>query len=330
MPQNKKAYLRYRLICECLLRHKHRRCPFEEIQSYLLAKTEEEIKLTRSTFEKDLAELRSGVLGSEVPIAYDRPHGYYIDGNVDARLFFQINAEDAEAAHAALSLLKKYAHLPFLKGFEHLLNKFFAFAEFSRTIKPELFPNYVIPEQGSEEGLQWIGRIGHAIDEKESLNITYRAHRHSSEYTFPINPYLLKEHEGLWYLVARSIHDDMIRIYGLDRIQKIESSGESWVKPPDDLLDQLSHSIGISTFVGEPQTVRLWFSKQQAPYVLHDPWHPSQKVVEETADGIVVELFVRLNYELQRKILGCGPECRVLGPDELVESIRSLVTKMLL
>lgn len=74
--------------------------------------------------------------------------------------------------------------------------------------------------------------------------------------------------------------------------------------------------IGVTVNQGErASVVMLWVDKLNATYALTKPLHHSQIIERENEDGsIVVIINVKLNFELERLILGFGEAIAVLQP----------------
>jgi predicted DNA-binding transcriptional regulator YafY len=64
-----------------------------------------------------------------------------------------------------------------------------------------------------------------------------------------------------------------------------------------------------------------------APYVETKPLHHSQEVIEWVNGGIIIQITVQLNYELEKEILGFGEGMKVLAPERLVKVIKSRMEK---
>ena len=63
--------------------------------------------------------------------------------------------------------------------------------------------------------------------------------------------------------------------------------------------------------------------RTNAPYVLTKPIHHSQRVVEKTNNGgVIIELDVHHNFELERLILGFGDTMEVLNPPYIKRRIK--------
>lgn len=60
----------------------------------------------------------------------------------------------------------------------------------------------------------------------------------------------------------------------------------------------------------------------QSPYVITKPFHKSQRIIETRNNGsLVFNIFVQINYELERLILGFGESLEVLKPLKLRKRI---------
>ena len=64
-----------------------------------------------------------------------------------------------------------------------------------------------------------------AMRENRVVAITYRRFNESQSRKFPIEPYCVKLFENRWYVLARNVQHDNVRIYGLDRIVALEITG---------------------------------------------------------------------------------------------------------
>jgi predicted DNA-binding transcriptional regulator YafY len=63
-------------------------------------------------------------------------------------------------------------------------------------------------------------------------------------------------------------------------------------------------------------------SAEHAPYVETKPLHHSQKVLEQLRDGIIIEICVQHNFELEKEILGFGDGMKMLTPEHLRKRIQ--------
>mgnify|MGYP004533149489 FL=1 len=63
------------------------------------------------------------------------------------------------------------------------------------------------------------------------LRITHKSFGEQNDKTFCIEPYSLKMSSQRWYLLARNIEKDVIRLYALDRMESVECMATKFVMP---------------------------------------------------------------------------------------------------
>lgn len=119
-----------------------------------------------------------------------------------------------------------------------------------------------------------------------------------------------------------------IRHWKLDRFQKVTALDE-WFKPPVgfDLASHLSKSVGI--FSGSnTKNFRIRISAYAAPWVVEDPWHPSQKVTQLKDGGI--ELRIQASHELEiiPRVLSLGAEAEILSPASARRKAAEMIASM--
>ena len=87
------------------------------------------------------------------------------------------------------------------------------------------------------------------VDAMKGNNVimaTYRNFHYKNSYTFPIAPYCLKMFQKRWYVLALSINEDRLRIYGLDRFENIEITKDHFKFPCDfNAKDYFSSFFGV-------------------------------------------------------------------------------------
>lgn len=73
----------------------------------------------------------------------------------------------------------------------------------------------------------------------------------------------------------------------------------------------------------------LSFTPYQAPYILTQPLHHSQKLLLKHEQELQIELTVYITAELVMMVLGYGDQVRVLQPQSLKERIKGILTNVL-
>ncbi|MDZ7772204.1 MAG: WYL domain-containing protein [Balneolaceae bacterium] len=318
MPLNKNAYLRYQVIDECL-RKKSMAYPsteklLEEIERLL------DQRISRETLQKDIHEMKySEDLEFRAPIRYSRArNGYYYEDKDYTIKAFPVDYGEMEAAEFALALLDQSGALPYLNRFRNFVEKALTFSRIESRLQGELSRYVQFDQPAPVEGLQWIEPLVDAIELRQVVDISYRAIRSDRPKRRLIHPYLLKEYDDRWYVYAYDELTGEERIFGLDRIRRLEVEEDADFRYfTGDREEVFRHTIGISRFVGDPEEIVLKFYYPQSEYVLSKPIHESQEVVERGEDTVTVRLFVRINYELKALVRSYGDRVKVVRPEGL-------------
>ena len=75
--------------------------------------------------------------------------------------------------------------------------------------------------------------------------------------------------------------------------------------------------IGATVSNTRAQRIQFWIDKKNAPYVITKPFHKSQRLIKRTEDGVIFNILVQINYELERKFLGFGDSIKIQKPEKL-------------
>ena len=94
----------------------------------------------------------------------------------------------------------------------------------------------------------YLATLLEAMRENCVVTITYCGFNKSESHKFPIEPYCVKLFENRWYVLAHNTRYDDCRIYGLDRIEDLEITAETFKIPKDfSAKDYFSDYYGIVT-----------------------------------------------------------------------------------
>ncbi len=175
------------------------------------------------------------------------------------------------------------------------------------------------------KGLEFLDELYQAILKRVCLKLTYQSFNARKATSFTFHPYILKEFNNRWFLIGRRESETQILTLALDRIKEIDYDFS--IRYKNDGFDgdnYYANTIGV-TVLGKASLyeVRLRVNKQNAPYVLTKPFHWSQKMLSRSADGsVLISLYVHLNLELDRMILGFGDAIEVESPKVLKNRIK--------
>lgn len=242
-----------------------------------------EKEIPERTFHNHREAIR-GIFGIE--IAFDRGLGYYID-----------NPEELDGEGIRSWLLESMS----------LSNLLRESADMRSRILFEKVPS----------SSKWLSVIVNAMRDGKALEMTYQSFKRTEPTTFETHPYCLKVSRQRWYMLARTIGKEELRIYSLDRIIDIKVLDKTLELPAGfDAADFFSDYFGI--IIGhnvKPSIMEIKATAEQAKYLESLPLHPSQEAVEVTPDYSVFRYRLVPTFDLKQEILSRGSTLEVLEPE---------------
>ena len=180
------------------------------------------------------------------------------------------------------------------------------------------------------KGLAYRDTLYQAILKKIVLKINYKSFKARKASVLTFYPFILKEFNNRWFLVGKVSPKKTILTLALDRILSIDYDlGIPFLNEAFNGDAYYKNTIGVTVLKDEQlQEVVLRIDRSNAPYVITKPFHHSQKIIDRNSDGgITVSIYVHLNYEFERLILGFGDAIEVLEPKILRKRIQRKMKK---
>ena len=222
-----------------------------------------------------------------------------------------------------------------IENFEWLdgLKKRLDIKEHRRIIQFENNPYYM--------GNNLIGSLFTAISNKQVIALKYHPYKSSQATEKVVNPYLLKEYNNRWFLIA-GFMDGRVRNYALDRIDSFQLMPHlEYIEPDEEFESRFEDIVGVTLNEDKPvEDILLWANDEGAPYIKTKPFHGSQrnvkgedeKLLRERYPALVGGSFFRLqcilNYELEQLLMSKMDQVVVLQPSSLSDSLRNRIEKM--
>ncbi|MGH1334519.1 MAG: helix-turn-helix transcriptional regulator [Aureispira sp.] len=325
MPVNRNALLRYKTIDNCL-QNRFRKWTLDDLVdacSEALYEYEGIDKgVSKRTVQGDIQTMRSDKLGYNAPIiVVDKRHYTYEDRDYSITNS-PLTEQDLSKLSEAVAVMKQF------QGFSHFqeLNSMVQKLE-DQIYAQQTHTKPVIDFERNDnlKGLNFLDVLYKAIIRQQVLDITYQSFKARSAQVLVFHPYLLKEFRNRWFAFGKRAGTPGITSLALDRMHDLQPSLERYETDPTfDPTTYFEHIIGVSLNPNTaPETVRLLLNHRHAPYVETKPFHPSQQVISRDYQGVVIELTVQLNFELEKLILGFGEGVQVLQPDRLKRTIKN-------
>lgn len=322
MPLSKEAYIRYKIINQLLIDAQNPYPDMERIRQEMESRLGKEFSI--STIQKDIKSMKEDEeLGFLAPIRYSRRYqGYYYSEDYE---FEKLHISDPEldALNAALGFMDVLAETEIGKSYKSLLEKMYMKLSISRQQGKYNQP-FIIPEVKNDSfAPEAFDRIAQAIRTKTPVKILHYSFQRNESNFHIIHPYLLKEYNHMWYVLAYSETHQMVRTFGLNRINNVMLRKSHKYKQLED-FDAGSYyrdCVGITRPANQDkETVLLQFTKTLSPYISATPIHTSQRRVEYK-NRFVVELQVYITIELISLLMSYGKHVKVLKPEWLNEEL---------
>jgi predicted DNA-binding transcriptional regulator YafY len=197
------------------------------------------------------------------------------------------------------------------------------------SIGKQLTP-YIMLEQRSSLGTEYIFGFLHAIKNKLVIRMLYQKFSEDTPSLREIEPYLLKEFKGRWYVLSKDRNDKYVKTFALDRIKEVDITTQKFVKPQDfNPSDYYKDCFGvISPDEASPVEIILSFDPYQGKYIKTNPLHESQKIIIDNDTELRVSLFLYITHDLVMELLSFGADINVLEPESLVSIMTNTTQEM--
>lgn len=330
MPANRNALIRYKTIDQCL-RNRRKRWTLEmllDAVSDALYEYEGIDKgISRRTIQGDIQMMRSDKLGYNAPIIIKDKKYYTYDDPAYSITNKPLSEQDLHRINEAVEMLRQF------KGFSHFsrLNEVVQKLEDHVYAAANQTP-MVIDFENNEQlrGLEHLETIYHAITQQRVMLLTYQSFTARQSSSFAFHAWWLKEFKNRWFCIGVKDKEQTVLNLALDRIIEIQyADGAVYQENKTyNLQDFYRDVIGVTVSARQRrQKVKIFVDHFNAPYVETKPLHHSQEVLERLNGGIIIQINVQLNYELEKEILGFGEGMKVLAPERLAKIIKSRMEK---
>ena len=185
-------------------------------------------------------------------------------------------------------------------------------------------------------GTEYLSPLLRAIKERRQVKLHYYKFwdRSSQTQERTIEPYLLKEAQRRWYVLAWDVEKEALRVFGLDRIKRLDDKrGVKFQHPiPKGVEHYFDDSFGawVDNERTQAEEVVLAFRKlptdtlfipNPAKYLEAMPLHSSQEILKEEEEAIVLRLRIKITPDFIKELLSYGKQVEVLTPAHLQEKL---------
>ncbi|EFC68914.1 helix-turn-helix transcriptional regulator [Prevotella sp. oral taxon 317] len=170
---------------------------------------------------------------------------------------------------------------------------------------------------------EFLSTILDAMKTSVVLQITFHSFTMKKTETFLVEPYCVKMSAQRWYMLARNVDYNCLRLYSLDRLEHVELTDTSFALPNDFCAKEyFSEYFGIVLDERVPlQRIVLRADKYHQHYMRTLPLHHSQREVFACDDYADFELTLRPTYDFYMKLMSLGNMIKVLEPQSLQDKL---------
>lgn len=325
MATNKNAQLRYKVLDNCFS-NLYKKFFIDDLIEICSQKLSEhngtETTVSRRQILMDLEFMKSDA-GFEAPIkSYKEGRkAYYRYTEKDFSILKKpLNPSELNMLNEALETLSRMNSLPGFDWVNSLQTKLKSGLDLDKNSRQ------IISFEENEflKGLGFLNVLYQYISQNQSVEINYKSFKSDAESYFTISPYYLKQYNNRWFLFGWNHQFGNIQNLALDRIISIENSKEAFINNEIDFNEYFEDIIGVSNNMEENSVkISIILSENILPYIISKPIHGSQKI-----SGNILNLELKLNYELESLILSFGENMQVLEPFVLVEKIKERISKI--
>ncbi|NRB83077.1 MAG: WYL domain-containing protein [Winogradskyella sp.] len=330
MALNKNALIRYKTIDKCL-QNNYRQWTLDDLieacSDALYEYEDRAFNVSKRTVQLDIQMMRSDKLGYNAPIIVYNKKFYKYEDEDYSITDIPLNENDMNVLSETVEMLKQFKDFSLFSELGGIIQRL---EDKVYTEKTDQSAIIHLDKNEKLKGLEHLDVLYQAIIKKMVLKIKYQSFkaREASEIIF--HPYILKEFNNRWFLIGRPGVEAKkpIVTFALDRIVEIDYDTSITYRNHNFNGDEYYRDvIGVTVSNTRAERIQFWVDKKNAPYAITKPFHRSQRIIKKTEDGIIFNIFVQINFELERLILGFGDSIEVIKPKRLRDRMKQKLEK---
>ncbi len=285
-------------------------------------KAAEELEVSPKTVQRDIDFMRDR-LG--LPIEYDPVRcGFHYTEAVTSFPTIEVSEGEIAALFVAQKALAQYHGTPFERPLRS------AFRKITDNLKDRVSFSWSEMEDAisfhsvgaSIADIELFETVSQAVLRSVELTFEYRKLESSRYEVRQVRPFHIASLENQWYLFADDLARRQLRTFALPRMRNARATTTRFRRPADFSIGKvLRGSFGVFSG-GKKHRVRLRFDAFAGRLVGERTWHESQRIRTAPDGSVTLELELGGLEEIERWVLSWGAHVRVLGPRELVASVR--------
>lgn len=321
MPVNKNAYLRYKVIDNCLTntgRKYSLKDIWERVNEALIEENSSTSGIEERQLRYDIKALKLPPFNAPIECIQEGKFYYYTYTDPEYSINkVPLNESEANQLQQTVQMLERFI------GNENFgwLNELTPMLRDRLGMKEDRRKLISLETDEYNKGKEFVSPIFHAASNKRVLFIKYESFEgYKSEFNF--HPYHLKRSNNRWFALGRNDSTENNQwIVPLDRIISLSETKIEYKDYEYEWDEHFSDFIGVTKMEDDPTDILLKFRKEQAKFVITKPIHGEQRVEWQDEETLLVRMKLIPNYELQTKLISFGDKVEILEPVELRETI---------
>ena len=173
--------------------------------------------------------------------------------------------------------------------------------------------------------------LNEAILNQKAVRVKYDSASKGREVLSEFHPYGMVLLQASLYCVGYLACYREVRTLKVSRITSVRRLDKPFQKPEDfSLAGYFRSGFGVfGTQTQKKQRVKVELSGWAATNVREMQWHPSQRIIKDKGDMVIVDFELGNTVEFKRWVLGFGGHARVISPRELATDIREELKRAL-
>lgn len=169
---------------------------------------------------------------------------------------------------------------------------------------------------------EWVEYFISAMNNSRRIEIEYQEYDATESELMVIEPYCLKTYHHRWYVLGKH-EDGTMKVYGLDRINKVAMTKESFrMDPYFDAKEYFAEYYGVRMDKDVPLERVVLRAHLNERFILdRQPIHHSQKKIAEGKDYADFQLMLRPTFDFVTYLESQGRFIEVLEPQWLREEL---------
>ena len=269
-----------------------------------------------NTIREDLEQIMANYPDAKIISRRVGRHLYY-SYETENYSIYKIPLNDDEFAQITqtLSILSRFEGMPQFEWLDEIKS--------ALNIKISSDPIVGFDENIDLKGRDYFAQLFSAINNKQPLVLTYKNFKRNINQQFIVHPYYLKQFNRRWFLIGFSENIGRLSLFAFDRIEDITTSNCKYIPNTKyNFKDYFDDMIGVTRIDHtDIETVRIWVSANRWPYVATKPLHGTQRIISKDVSGVIIQIQVYINKELEQLILSFGKDFKVLEPESLKQTI---------